>query len=82
MFFSPLTFTLLPRSCFNRPALLLLTWWPIPISMSWIALQHFTLDNTNERFYSFFLGPASLWAMFAPVIVGGVIRNRANQKRK
>jgi hypothetical protein len=80
MAFSPLLFCLLPRRCFQRPALLLFTWWIVPVSTLWIAFQHLISDNTIDNFNGFFLGGASFLAMFLPVVVGGIIRERMIKK--
>lgn len=82
MAFSPLFFFLLPRPWFQRPALLLFTWWILPVATMWIAFQHLVSDSTIDRFNGFFLGGASFLAMFLPVIVGGILRERMNKIEK
>lgn len=75
---SPLLFAFLPRSLFDRPALLLLTWWIVPLTTLWIGFRRVTEDQSPTS--GLFLVLASFMAMFLPVVVGGIIRSRNRPK--
>lgn len=73
---SSFAFAFLPRSAYERPKLLLFTWWIVPFTTMWIGFKHTLSENSNSPTMGIFLMAASAAAMFLPVVFGGIARSR------
>lgn len=82
LFFSPLAFGCFYRCAIRWPRLILLTWWPIPLSAIYIGFK-FTGDMgaTGHMFAGMLLAVAGFWSMFTPVVVIGEMRRRSLKKQ-
>lgn len=83
LFLSPLVMIAPCRRIWYRhPRTMLLTWWILPLGASLIAAQFFgDMGEDQHMFTPILVWLASIWAMFGPVVVVGVLRGRDESRR-
>ena len=74
LFLSPGLFWLVPRAWLASPRAMLLTWWVLPVVLSYVSATYIGDIGETDMVEPFFVVVACFWAMFAPVIVMGFRR--------
>jgi len=80
LFLSPAMFWFVPRAWLASPRAMLLSWWVLPVTVSFVSASYIGDRGETYMFEPFGVLVAGFWAMFAPVIVVGLRRARLERK--